>query len=76
MPSIHMPKISDDMVEGTIIEWLKPDGAFIERGEELVEIEVDKISFIYEAEERGILRHRVAPGDTVSIGNVIAELDV
>lgn len=34
-----MPRRSDSMDEGTIIRWLKEDGAEVARGEEIVEIE-------------------------------------
>ena len=33
-----MPKLSDTMEEGTVLQWLKPDGADVTKGEPIVEI--------------------------------------
>ena len=38
---VTMPRLSDSMVEGTIIRWLKSDGDDVARGEEIAEIETD-----------------------------------
>ena len=39
MADVVMPRLSDTMEEGTILQWLKRDGEEVRRGEELVEIE-------------------------------------
>ena len=53
-----MPRLSDSMEEGTILKWLKPEGAEVERGEELVEIETDKATMSYEADADRRVAHR------------------
>jgi pyruvate dehydrogenase E2 component (dihydrolipoamide acetyltransferase) len=72
--TVVMPRLSDSMEEGTIVSWLKDDGDEVERGDELVEIETDKATMVYEAEASGVLRQLVGEGDTVALGAVIAEL--
>ena len=52
---IVMPRLSDAMEEGTIVRWLKDVGDQIEVGDELVEVETDKATVIYEAEVSGLL---------------------
>jgi pyruvate dehydrogenase E2 component (dihydrolipoamide acetyltransferase) len=62
-----------DMVEGTIVKWLKHDGDAVERGEIIAEIETDKANVEIEAFEGGTFRTALAAeGDTVPVGGVIA----
>ena len=49
MADIVMPRLSDSMEEGTILQWLKQVGEEVAVGEELVEIETDKANMAYEA---------------------------
>src|SRR5437763_15301531 len=74
MPDLVMPRLSDSMEEGTIIRWLVEDGAEVQRGEEVVEIETDKATMTYEADADGVLRIVAPEGDTLPIGAVIAEI--
>jgi pyruvate dehydrogenase E2 component (dihydrolipoamide acetyltransferase) len=74
MSAVPMPRLSDSMEEGTIIRWLASEGASIERGQELVEIETDKASMVYEADASGVLRILASEGDTLPVGAPIAEL--
>ncbi|MBI4171139.1 MAG: 2-oxo acid dehydrogenase subunit E2, partial [Actinobacteria bacterium] len=48
-----MPRLSDSMEEGTILRWLRAAGDIVRRGDELVEIETDKATMVYEAEAEG-----------------------
>jgi pyruvate dehydrogenase E2 component (dihydrolipoamide acetyltransferase) len=70
-----MPRLSDSMEEGTILQWLKAVGDEVKRGDELVEIETDKANMTYEATDEGVLLEIVADeGDTLPIGDVIARI--
>ena len=55
MEEIVMPRLSDTMEEGTILRWLRGDGDLLTRGEELIEIETDKATMIYESDQAGVL---------------------
>ena len=74
---IAMPRLSDSMEEATVVRWLKQPGDAVAKGEELVEVETDKATIVYEAERDGVLDrdrdrrgrdgrarrgHRAAPG--------------
>jgi pyruvate dehydrogenase E2 component (dihydrolipoamide acetyltransferase) len=74
MPEVVMPRLSDSMEEGTILKWLKPEGAEVKRGEEIVEIETDKATMSYEADADGALHIVAAEGDTLPIGALIATI--
>jgi pyruvate dehydrogenase E2 component (dihydrolipoamide acetyltransferase) len=72
MAEVAMPKLSDSMEEGTIIRWLIADGEFVRRGAELVEIETDKATITYEAEDEGVLKILASEGATIAVGAHIA----
>jgi pyruvate dehydrogenase E2 component (dihydrolipoamide acetyltransferase) len=74
MSEIVMPRLSDTMEEGTILRWLKADGEEVARGEELVEIETDKATMIYESDQAGTLSLIAAEGDTLPVGQPIARV--
>jgi pyruvate dehydrogenase E2 component (dihydrolipoamide acetyltransferase) len=74
VPDITMPRLSDSMEEGTIIRWLKTDGALVRRGEEIVEIETDKATMAYEAEAGGVLEIIAGQGETLAVGTAMARL--
>lgn len=72
---IRMPKWGLSMEEGTIVGWLRPQGAPVSEGEELVEIETAKIANVYESPSSGVLRRIVAQaGETLPVGALIAIL--
>jgi pyruvate dehydrogenase E2 component (dihydrolipoamide acetyltransferase) len=73
MADVVMPRLSDSMEEGTILQWLKAVGDEIAIGDELVEIETDKANMAYEADVAGTLSEiLVQEGETVAIGTPIA----
>jgi pyruvate dehydrogenase E2 component (dihydrolipoamide acetyltransferase) len=72
---IVMPRLSDSMEEGTVLQWLKSVGDEVSVGEELVEIETDKANMVYESDTAGTLIEIVADeNDTLPIGEVIARV--
>jgi pyruvate dehydrogenase E2 component (dihydrolipoyllysine-residue acetyltransferase) len=75
MPDIVMPRLSDSMEEGTVLQWLKSVGDEIAVGDELVEIETDKANMAYESDVEGELTEiLVQEGETVPIGTPIARV--
>ena len=71
---VVMPRLSDSMEEGTIVRWLKADGASVARGDALLEIETDKATETHESEHEGRLSIVAAEGQTLPVGATIAEL--
>jgi pyruvate dehydrogenase E2 component (dihydrolipoamide acetyltransferase) len=75
MADVVMPRLSDSMEEGTVLQWLKTVGDEIAVGDELVEIETDKANMAYEADVEGTLSEILVPeGETVAIGTPIARV--
>jgi pyruvate dehydrogenase E2 component (dihydrolipoamide acetyltransferase) len=72
---IVMPRLSDSMEEGTVAKWLVGVGETVERGQPLVEIDTDKATMEYEAEEAGtLLAILVSEGEVARIGAPIAQI--
>jgi pyruvate dehydrogenase E2 component (dihydrolipoamide acetyltransferase) len=75
MADVVMPRLSDSMEEGTILQWMKQVGDEVAVGDELVEIETDKANMAYESDLAGTLTEIVVQeGDTVAIGTPIARI--
>src|ERR1700757_2366880 len=80
MPSIAvqdsaMPRLSDSMEEGTVLNWVKQVGDEVAVGEELVEIETDKANMGYEADVAGtLLEILVQENETAPVGAIIARI--
>jgi len=74
MPSqVIMPKLSDAMTEGRLLQWLKKEGDRVQGGDVLASIETDKAEIELESFGSGVLRKiLVADGDMVPVGKLIA----
>src|SRR5215471_16479262 len=70
---VRMPKMSDTMTEGVIVEWHKKVGDKVKPGDVLAEIETDKAVMEFESYQEGILLYIGAQkGETVKVDDVIA----
>ena len=74
MTDINMPKLSDTMEEGTIVEWKKKTGDPVKKGEVIAEVESDKATFDLESEADGVLNILVEQGVPAKIGAPIARI--
>jgi pyruvate dehydrogenase E2 component (dihydrolipoamide acetyltransferase) len=74
MPDVVMPRLSESMQEGTLLQWLVADGAEVAVGDELALVETDKATMSCEAEAGGVLRVLAGEGDTVPVGSRIATI--
>src|SRR5471030_1943340 len=72
---IKVPAVGESITSGILGVWSKPDGAYVKEGEPLFEIETDKVTSEVVAESAGLLKHLVKEGDTVKIGQVVANID-
>jgi pyruvate dehydrogenase E2 component (dihydrolipoamide acetyltransferase) len=69
---VLMPKLSDAMETGKVIQWLKKEGDKVKGGDILAEIETDKANVEIEAFGSGVLRKIVvSPGGQVPVGELI-----
>jgi pyruvate dehydrogenase E2 component (dihydrolipoamide acetyltransferase) len=69
---LGMPKWGLSMTEGKLLDWLVEDGAEVTVGQELAEVETEKITGAVEATADGVLRRRVAQvGDVIPVGGLL-----
>ena len=62
---IVMPKWGLSMREGKVTGWLVEQGARIDVGKEILEVETDKIAGVVEATDSGVLRRKLGEPDSV-----------
>jgi 2-oxoglutarate dehydrogenase E2 component (dihydrolipoamide succinyltransferase) len=75
MFDVKVPELAESISEGTVAQWLKKEGDKVVKGEDIVELETDKVNIEISAERDGILKNiKVEPGDTVAVGDVIASI--
>ncbi len=68
-----MPKWGLTMKQGKITKWFKEEGDSVQQGEDLFEVETEKITNKVEAAATGILFQIVVPaGTTVPVGSIVA----
>ena len=76
MPDVILPRLAEELQEGTVTRWLKHSGERVARGEPLVEIETDKVNSEIESPYDGVVAAvLVEEGTAVPVGEVIARID-
>jgi len=75
MKNITVPELGESIIEGTITSWLVKEGENFKSGDNLAEIETEKITIEIPAQSSGKLTRIIAPvGATVNVGQSIAEI--
>jgi pyruvate dehydrogenase E2 component (dihydrolipoamide acetyltransferase) len=70
---VLMPQLGETVAEGKITKWFKSAGDKVAPGDNLFEIETDKVSMEVPATEAGVLAEvRVAAGEIAPVGAVVA----
>ncbi|MDB5272015.1 MAG: dlaT [Chitinophagaceae bacterium] len=70
---VRMPKMSDTMVEGTIVKWHKKVGDTVKSGDLLAEVATDKATMELESYDDGTLLHiGVQEGESVIVDGILA----
>jgi 2-oxoglutarate dehydrogenase E2 component (dihydrolipoamide succinyltransferase) len=70
-----VPSPGESITEVQIARWLKKDGEYVEKDDELCEIDSDKATLTVNAEQSGKLKIMVAEGQTVKVGDVVCSID-
>jgi 2-oxoglutarate dehydrogenase E2 component (dihydrolipoamide succinyltransferase) len=72
---IKVPSPGESITEVMISKWLKSDGDYVEKDEEIAEIDSDKATLTVAAESSGTISIKVKEGETIAVGTVICTID-
>lgn len=73
---VKVPQLSESVAEATLLQWHKKPGDAIERDDNLIDVETDKVVLELPAPQSGVLaRILKADGEIVVAGEVIAVID-
>jgi pyruvate/2-oxoglutarate dehydrogenase complex dihydrolipoamide acyltransferase (E2) component len=71
--TIIMPQLGETVAEGKILAWFKSVGDEVRRGDNLFEVETDKVTVEVQSIVAGRLSEiRVGPGVTAKVGDIVA----
>lgn len=72
---IKVPSPGESISEVQIARWLKKDGEYVQKDEEVCEIDSDKATLTVAADQAGAIKVLVKEGETVKVGSIIAKVD-
>ncbi|POS76640.1 2-oxoacid dehydrogenase acyltransferase [Diaporthe helianthi] len=74
---VQVPQMAESISEGTLKQWSKQIGEFVEQDEEIATIETDKIDVAVNAPEAGTIKEfLVNEEDTVTVGQDIVRMEL
>ncbi|MFZ1859766.1 MAG: biotin/lipoyl-containing protein, partial [Candidatus Competibacter sp.] len=72
---VKVPSLPESVSDGTLVNWKKQPGEAVRRGENLVDLETDKVVLDIPAPADGVLGEILRQeGEIVTTGEVIATL--
>jgi 2-oxoglutarate dehydrogenase E2 component (dihydrolipoamide succinyltransferase) len=73
---VRVPQLSESVSEATLLTWHKKPGEYVQRDENLIDIETDKVVLELPAPESGVLQKIIkTDGGTVTSNELIATID-
>lgn len=72
---IKVPSPGESISEVLLSNWLVEDGSFVEKDQEIAEIDSDKATLSVAADVSGIISFKVMQGETVEVGKVMATIE-
>jgi len=72
---VKVPTLGESITTGILSTWHVQDGAYVEEGQALYDLETDKITSEGMAEVSGVITLKVAEDDEVDVGSIIAVID-
>ena len=72
---MKVPSPGESITEVQIARWICKDGAYVEKDDEICEIDSDKATLTLNAEASGTIKILVKEGETVAVGAVVCSID-
>ncbi len=73
---VKVPSPGESISEVQLANWLVEDGAYVEKDQEIAEVDSDKATLSISAEQSGIITILAAKGSTIEVGSVVAKIEV
>jgi 2-oxoglutarate dehydrogenase E2 component (dihydrolipoamide succinyltransferase) len=73
---VKIPSMGESITGGVLAQWHVKDGDFVKKDQPLYELETDKITSEGTAETAGRIALKAAAGSDVTIGQVVATIEV
>ncbi|KAH0544016.1 hypothetical protein FGG08_001784 [Glutinoglossum americanum] len=74
---VKVPEMAESISEGTLKQWQKKIGEYVEQDEEIATIETDKIDVAVNAPEAGTIKEFLAKEeDTVTVGQDLVKIEL
>jgi 2-oxoglutarate dehydrogenase E2 component (dihydrolipoamide succinyltransferase) len=72
---VKVPSPGESISEVQLASWLVEDGAYVEKDQEIAEIDSDKATLSISAEQSGIISLLAKKGDSIEVGSVVAKIE-
>ncbi|MEQ8659841.1 MAG: biotin/lipoyl-containing protein, partial [Gammaproteobacteria bacterium] len=73
---VKVPVLAESVPDATLLDWYKQVGERVERGENLIDLETDKVTLEVAAPETGVVKEiRKQTGDVVLTDEILAVID-
>ncbi|MEW6313389.1 MAG: 2-oxoglutarate dehydrogenase complex dihydrolipoyllysine-residue succinyltransferase [Pseudomonadota bacterium] len=73
---VKVPMLSESVSEATLLSWHKKEGEYVERGENLIDVETDKVVLELPAPQAGVLKKIIkGEGSAVTSDDLVATID-
>lgn len=72
---IKVPQLGESVSQATVSRIIEPTGSLVNRDQEIIELETDKVNQVLFAPQAGKLELSVAVGQAVTVGQVIGSVD-
>ncbi len=73
---VKVPVLAESVPDATLLDWYKQVGERVERGDNLIDLETDKVTLEVAAPEAGVIKEiRKQTGDVVLTDDILAVID-
>ncbi len=75
MLEIKVPSPGESVTEVEVARWLVEDGDYVDKDQEIAELDSDKATLSVVAEKAGVVHIKVKEGDAAAVGDVLCTID-
>ena len=75
LTEVIIPSVGESIVTAKILSWHVADGSLVTAGEDLLELETEKVTITIQAEVSGKIKILIPEDQEISIGTVVASID-